>query len=573
MRRKRSARKKKMMKKKALYQTASLLSIAAFGIAQVTPTSHALFSYSASIKDGQITSSFVFPETIEGLVNEIKAEMEQIETLKEQADSVYEKLQLAESSEQAISENNLDEILEAAKASQEIASNKVNELNIYLEQGQLEVIVDESATKILIIIEDGLETATELMDTITMLINEMEGMLNEANVTITAMIQVETALLEKEIIAEIAKKALEGVTTANGSAEDILVRYGANFDLDAFQSLVEALTNSETDIQKALKDADKYLHELKAYVDGTKETASPDVVAEAKANYEKVQQAIDHLKETMENTKTTNSEVQSRIEQEKQRQEEEAKRIELEEEAKRTQQELENQEPPAGGGGVSEPQEQPSAEDDAPNLDAPATEGEEPNSEAPPQSEEEPKENPQDNVEIPDQQTPEKEANENNPKDGDPMTNQPTRPNDADSIPNNQDGDDNPSNAGKDNGAPSNHEDTAETTESSDTSNDNSENNSSTSNETQSAEPSSDSESVSRDTVASLNTSTRETEFFSIDRFIVNRRDEEDETEQIMETDEIGKQNIQTDILTIDNKNKLIINIRSYLWSQWNKKL
>jgi len=91
MRRKRSARKKKM-RKKALYQTASLISIAAFGIAQVIPTSNAAFSYSASLKDGQIEAAFVFPETIEGILLEINTQMEKIHASREQADIIYEKL-------------------------------------------------------------------------------------------------------------------------------------------------------------------------------------------------------------------------------------------------------------------------------------------------------------------------------------------------------------------------------------------------------------------------------------------------------------------------------------------------
>lgn len=416
MRRKRSARKKKM-RKKALYQAASLLSIAAFGIAQVTPSSQAVFSHSVTIKDGEITSSFVFPETIEGLVNEIKVEMEKVESLREQAGSIYGKIEQAESSEQAISDNQLDMILESAKVSQEIANAKMNQLNIYLAQAKQEVIDDESAMDILIVIEDGIKTATELMDSMDIVINEIEGMANQANVMIAVMVQVETAALEKEMIAEIAQKALEGLTGANTLASDILAKYGDDFDLSAFQALTEELAKTETDLQKALEDAENYMNELKAYVDGTKEVASPDVLEEAKANYEKVQLAIDSLKETMENTKSTKTEVQAKIEQEIKRQEEEAQRIEQErikqeEEAKKAQQELENQNAPAVGGGAANPQSpveenQPNPETppvgevtnpeipspgggEAPNTGQPPVEGELPNPENPPVGEEQP---------------------------------------------------------------------------------------------------------------------------------------------------------------------------------------
>lgn len=373
------------MRKKAFYQTASLISIAAFGIAQVTPSSQAVFSHSVMVKDGEISSSFVFPETIEGLVTEIKVEMERVLTLREQAGIVYGKLEQAESSEQAITENHLAEILETAKASQEIANAKMNQLNTYYAQALLEVKDDESALDIYKVIEKNTLTATDLMDSMVKALKEIEEMANRTKVMIVAMIEAEAAALEKEMIAEIAKKALEGLASSNQSAEDILAKYGPDFDLDSFQGLTEELTKTETDLQKALEDAESYLNELKAYVDGTKEVASSDVLEEAKANYEKVQKEIESLKETMENTKTTNTEVQTKIEQEKQRQIEEAQRIEQErlkqeEEAKRAQQELENQSSPTAGDGTANPQ--PPVDGEKPNPENPPTE-EKPNPDNP----------------------------------------------------------------------------------------------------------------------------------------------------------------------------------------------
>ncbi|WP_458413559.1 hypothetical protein ACNQFZ_01275 [Schinkia sp. CFF1] len=683
MRRKRSARKKKM-RKKALYQTASLISIAAFGIAQVTPTSHAVFSHSVTIKDGEITSSFVFPETIDGLVNEIKTEMDKVQSLREQAGMVYGKLEQAESSEQAISDNRLDEILETAKTSQEVANTKLNQLNIYLAQAKLEVIDDESAMNILKVIEDGTKNATELTDSMTIVIKEMEGMANQANDMIAAMIQAEAAALEKDMIAEIAKKALEGLTDANTNAADILAKYGPDFDINAFQTLTEEFAKSETDLQKALEDAENYMNELKAYVDGTKEVASPDVLEEAKANYEKVQQAIDSLKETMDNTKQTNTEVQAKIEQEKQRQEEEAQRVEQErlkqeEEAKNAQQSSENQStpgadggpansqtpveeenptqntPPAsenptpdvpvsggGGGGTSTP-DKPPAEGDQPNPEQPPGGGEnqvpdqppvgedQPNTNQPPVGEDQPNTNQppvgedQPNTNQPpieeDQSTPDKPpvTDENQNPETPPMNGeepskeipqQPARPNDDDSQSNNQDDGGNPDHPSGDDGKnadqqspvvnedttnqenngetvgnlteatneddtdteltnsdeqtavegtaiegnSSNNEESTQATETTTTENGSSENNSS---ETQSTDEStSESESIDRGTLVAFNTTRREDE---VDLFTL--------------TPEFYNHDIQSDFVTTDNNHQVKINIRTYLWSKWNKKL
>lgn len=680
MRRKRSARKKKM-RKKALYQTASLISIAAFGIAQVTPTSHAVFSHSVTIKDGEITSSFVFPETIDGLVNEIKTEMDKVQSLREQAGMVYGKLEQAESSEQAKSDNRLDEILETAKTSQEVANTKLNQLNIYLAQAKLEVIDDESAMNILKVIEDGTKNATELTDSMTIVIKEMEGMANQANDMIAAMIQAEAAALEKDMIAEIAKKALEGLTDANTNAADILAKYGPDFDINGFQTLTEEFAKSETDLQKALEDAKNYMNELKAYVDGTKEVASPDVLEEAKANYEKVQQAIDSLKETMDNTKQTNTEVQAKIEQEKQRQEEEAQRVEQErlkqeEEAKNAQQSSENQSTPGadggpansqtpveeenpppdvpvsggGGGGTSTP-DKPPAEGDQPNPEQPPGGGEnqvpdqppvgenQPNTnqppieedqstpdkppvtdenqnpETPPMNGEEPnKEIPPVNGENPDKNVPPatgEETGQNDQSENEEIPKQqPARPNDDDSQSNNQDDGGNPDHQSGDDGKnadqqspvvnedttnqdnngetvgnlteatneddtgteltnpdeqtavegttiegnSSNNKESTQATETTTTENGSSENNSS---ETQSTDEStSESESIDRDTLVAFNTTRREDE---VDLFTL--------------TPEFYNHDVQSDFVTTDNNHQVKINIRTYLWSKWNKKL
>lgn len=671
MRRKRSARKRKM-RKKALYQAASLISIAAFGIAQVTPSSQAVFSYSATIKDGEIVSAFVFPETIEELVSEIEEKLEEVEVLKEQAVSVYGILEQAENSAQATSDNHLHEILETAIASQEMADNKVMQLDIYLAQARLEVQEDESAMSLLKVIEDGMQTATELMDSMANIINEIEEMTNQANVMIAAMAQAEAAALEKEMIAEIAKKALEGLTDANTVAADILAKFGSDFDLNVFQSYMEELAKSEADLQKALVDAENYMNELKAYVDGTKEVASPDVLEEAKANYDKVQQAIDSLKETMETTKTTNTEVQVKIEQEKQRQEEEAKRIEqerlLQEEEAKKAQELENQSSPAAGGGAANPQtpvegEQPKPEippteenptpevpvpggggGGTPNTGQPPVQGELPNPENPPVGEEQPKpgeppmagEQPNPNQppvegEQPKPDQPPVEGEEQNP--GNPpaqgeqpkpdqpdqdIPKQPARPDDEDSKSEKEDGS-NPENPSDGDGkteseqSPNDNdgnstegtkedelktetetnkfEDTTVTEESrneeataptndeapqsseSTTANQDSENNSND-NEAQSTDnPSSGNESIERDSVASFNIARKEKEFYSIDSLILNRRDEDDDYALFAVTPEIMTKDIQKETITIDNDHKVKINMRPYLWSQWNKKL
>lgn len=604
MRRKRSARKKKM-RKKALYQTASLISIAAFGIAQVTPSSHAVFSHSVTIEDRGITTSFVFPETIEGLVNEIKVEVEKVATARELADSVYGKLEQAESSEQANSENNLGEIFETAKASEKTAIDKMNQLNIYLVQGKMEVIDDESAINILNVIEEGTQAATELLDSIVIMVKEIEEMKNQVNVMITAMAQAEAAALEKEMIAEIAQKALEGLMNANTGAADLLTKLGPDFDLNAFQAFTKELVKSQADLQKALEDAENYVNELKAYIDGTKEVASPEVLKEAKANYEKVQQAIDSLKETMENTKTTNTEVQAKIEQEKQRQEEEAQKIEQErikqeEEAKKTQQELESQSAPAAGGGSSNPEtppaeqvpnpevpttgeggggapnpDQPPVADEEQNPSTPPEDGEQQNPDQPPVAGEEPPVTPPSNEEGQDQ---------NDQSDGG-IENQPARPNDEDSQSGNED-DINPDPSANDNEQPeaeqppnSNQNNPTDKDGQDVSSNDTEETKETATaeatpngDETQSTDQStSDSESIERDTVASLNAIKVEQDFYSFESLILNRRDEENDL--FDGTAEIFSHDVQKDIITMDNNHKVKINIRTYLPSKWNKRL
>lgn len=604
MRRKRSARKKKM-RKKALYQTASLISIAAFGIAQVTPSSHAVFSHSVTIEDRGITTSFVFPETIEGLVNEIKVEVEKVATARELADSVYGKLEQAESSEQANSENNLGEIFETAKASEKTAIDKMNQLNIYLVQGKMEVIDDESAINILNVIEEGTQAATELLDSIVIMVKEIEEMKNQVNVMITAMAQAEAAALEKEMIAEIAQKALEGLMNANTGAADLLTKLGPDFDLNAFQAFTKELVKSQADLQKALEDAENYVNELKAYIDGTKEVASPEVLKEAKANYEKVQQAIDSLKETMENTKTTNTEVQAKIEQEKQRQEEEAQKIEQErikqeEEAKKTQQELESQSAPVAGGGSSNPEtppaeqvpnpevpttgeggggapnpDQPPVADEEQNPSTPPEDGEQQNPDQPPVAGEEPPVTPPSNEEGQDQ---------NDQSDGG-IENQPARPNDEDSQSGNED-DINPDPSANDNEQPeaeqppnSNQNNPTDKDGQDVSSNDTEETKETATaeatpngDETQSTDQStSDSESIERDTVASLNAIKVEQDFYSFESLILNRRDEENDL--FDGTAEIFSHDVQKDIITMDNNHKVKINIRTYLPSKWNKRL
>ncbi|MEC1695636.1 hypothetical protein [Schinkia azotoformans] len=604
MRRKRSARKKKM-RKKALYQTASLISIAAFGIAQVTPSSHAVFSHSVTIEDRGITTSFVFPETIEGLVNEIKVEVEKVATARELADSVYGKLEQAESSEQANSENNLGEIFETAKASEKTAIDKMNQLNIYLVQGKMEVIDDESAINILNVIEEGTQAATELLDSIVIMVKEIEEMKNQVNVMITAMAQAEAAALEKEMIAEIAQKALEGLMNANTGAADLLTKLGPDFDLNAFQAFTKELVKSQADLQKALEDAENYVNELKAYIDGTKEVASPEVLKEAKANYEKVQQAIDSLKETMENTKTTNTEVQAKIEQEKQRQEEEAQKIEQErikqeEEAKKTQQELESQSAPAAGGGSSNPETPPAEQvpnpevpttgeggGGAPNPDQPPVAGEEQNPSTPPEDGEQP--NP-DQPPVAGEEPPvtppsnEEGQDQNDQSDGG-IENQPARPNDEDSQSGNED-DINPDPSANDNEQPeaeqppnSNQNNPTDKDGQDVSSNDTEETKETATaeatpngDETQSTDQStSDSESIERDTVASLNAIKVEQDFYSFESLILNRRDEENDF--FDGTAEIFSHDVQKDIITMDNNHKVKINIRTYLPSKWNKRL
>ncbi|EKN68981.1 hypothetical protein P9E76_13935 [Schinkia azotoformans] len=624
MRRKRSARKKKM-RKKSLYQTASLISIAAFGIAQVTPSSHAVFSHSVTIEDRGITTSFVFPETIEGLVNEIKVEVEKVATARELADSVYGKLEQAESSEQANSENNLGEIFETAKASEKTAIDKMNQLNIYLVQGKMEVIDDESAINILNVIEEGTQAATELLDSIVIMVKEIEEMKNQVNVMITAMAQAEAAALEKEMIAEIAQKALEGLMNANTDAAGLLTKLGPDFDLNAFQAFTKELVKSQADLQKALEDAENYVNELKAYIDGTKEVASPEVLEEAKANYEKVQQAIDSLKETMENTKTTNTEVQAKIEQEKQRQEEEAQKIEQErikqeEEAKKAQQELESQSAPAAGGGSSNPEtppaeqvpnpEVPTTGEDgggAPNPDQPPVGGEEQNPSTPPEDGEQPNPDQPPVEEVqpnPDQPpvageeppvTPpsnEEGQDQNDQSDGG-IENQPARPNDEDSQSGNED-DINPDPSANDNEHPEAEQppnsnqnnptdkdgqdvssnDTEETKETETISSEETTTAEATPNgdETQSTgQSTSGSESIERDTVASLNAIKMEQDFYSFESLILNRRDEENDL--FDGTAEIFSHDVQKDIITMDNNHKVKINIRTYLPSKWNKRL
>ncbi|MEC1772988.1 hypothetical protein [Schinkia azotoformans] len=604
MRRKRSARKKKM-RKKALYQTASLISIAAFGIAQVTPSSHAVFSHSVTIEDRGITTSFVFPETIEGLVNEIKVEVEKVATARELADSVYGKLEQAESSEQANSENNLGEIFETAKASEKTAIDKMNQLNIYLVQGKMEVIDDESAINILNVIEEGTQAATELLDSIVIMVKEIEEMKNQVNVMITAMAQAEAAALEKEMIAEIAQKALEGLMNANTGAADLLTKLGPDFDLNAFQAFTKELVKSQADLQKALEDAENYVNELKAYIDGTKEVASPEVLKEAKANYEKVQQAIDSLKETMENTKTTNTEVQAKIEQEKQRQEEEAQKIEQErikqeEEAKKTQQELESQSAPAAGGGSSNPETPPAEQvpnpevpttgeggGGAPNPDQPPVAGEEQNPSTPPEDGEQqnPDQPPVAGEEPPVTPPSNEEGQDQNDQSDGGIENQPARPNDEDSQSGNED-DINPDPSANDNEQPeaeqppnSNQNNPTDKDGQDVSSNDTEETKETATaeatpngDETQSTDQStSDSESIERDTVASLNAIKVEQDFYSFESLILNRRDEENDL--FDGTAEIFSHDVQKDIITMDNNHKVKINIRTYLPSKWNKRL
>ena len=655
MRRKRSARKKKM-RKKALYQTASLISIAAFGIAQVIPTSNAAFSYSASLKDGQIEAAFVFPETIEGILLEINTQMEKIHASREQADIIYEKLAHAESSEQAISENKLDEVLMDAKSAQEAALNKINELNVYLAQAMLEVQEDESARNILTIIEEALKTATESADSMDVIIKEIEGMEKQATVMITTMVRAEAAAVEKEMIAELAKKALEGLTNSTTLASELLSKYGTEFDLTTYQTLKEELSISETDLEKALEDAETYMNELKAYVDGTKETSTPDVLEEAKMNYEKVQQALDTLKQTMENTRTTNSEVQARIEEEIQKQEEAAKQA---------QQELENQTEPAGGGGSenqaaptegegTNPDTQPTQDPEAPTSgsgggaptqETPPTSGEVANPEIPPtdgevtnpdtspvdeeltnpdtppgddEEDKNPDTLPGDGEQTPDptptegqetdQETQPGQDNESDQDstDEDINQNQPARPEDENQDTHQDDASDDDSN--NDNNqddtvvedqnhasqpAESGQIDNEETVSTEDNNgtdispDDETESNTepeegNIENETSVAESNrtnnvtadntettseqiSASQSITRDTVASLHTINNEKSYYSISNQLINRRDEEDENEISPNTKEDLNEDVQSEILTISNSNKVKINFRTYM--------
>lgn len=615
MRRKRSARKKKM-RKKALYQTASLISIAAFGIAQVIPSSNAVFSHAVSIKDAQITSSFVFPETIEGIVDEIRVEMEKVQAAMVLADSIYGSIKQAETSEQAINANSLDEVLKNANVAQENAIKKLNELNIYQAKAMLEAQEDESALKIQKIIEDAVKTATKITESMATLINEMKGIENQATIIISTMIQKEAAALEKEMIAELANKALEGLTNSNTLASEILAKYGAEFDLTAFQALTDELAKTETDLQSALEDAEKYLNELKGYVDGTKEVTSPDVVEEAKQNFEKVQQAIDSLKQTMENTKTTNSEVQLRIEQEKQRQEEEAKKI---------QQELQNQNPPETSGGGAPSAETPRPVEDNPNT--PPTEvpnpgepatggGGTPNPDIPPANAETPNPNippangDQTNPDSPptgnDQTTPEPT------QDGNQNTNQPARPEDENPDLTDQTDDENtgpePDDPalGSENNDPNATETDETVTDSEITKEEETQTDTTTKENTQTEaqsseqettgnnenttaaevssasssdfsqangpdqstknnEPTSMSESISRETVASLNIVNNEKNTYLMSYPFINRRDEEYDDDLIYDTEDFISQEIESQVVTLNNSHQVKINIRTYL--------
>jgi hypothetical protein len=413
MRKKRSSVYKKS-KRKTLYQAASLVSIAAFGFAQVIPASQAAFSSTATIKDGQITAAVVFPETIQEILDHIKTERKKIE---EQKDFVDEKLAAtsgASSSGKAREyANEIDDVADEAAPILEAAYKKVDELENYLALAEVEAKKDESGEKVVELVEEGITTATEITDLMEEILEEIEDAANEADKIVDELVIAEKAAIEQQLIAQLSEEAMKSLTESNTLATDLLSKYGEEFDLDSFEKLTEDFSKSKAELQKALEEAEKYANELKAYVEGEKKTYSEEVLTDAKQNFEKVQSEIKSLKETIEKTKTTNTEALTKIEQEKQKQTEEAaakleeerrlaeEAARLEEEKKKQVEKNQQEQDGQSGAPTKQPeQERPPVEEKQPDGEfppvegegtgegTPPAEGENPNEEVPPTEEE-----------------------------------------------------------------------------------------------------------------------------------------------------------------------------------------
>ncbi|WP_047155187.1 hypothetical protein [Aneurinibacillus tyrosinisolvens] len=94
MRQTRSSRYRKLRQRRRLYKVMSLLAITTLGASQITPSTYALFNDVQSI-DGSISAAFVFPKTIQGMVDSIRQASEQNAALYKTAGELLDKCKMA----------------------------------------------------------------------------------------------------------------------------------------------------------------------------------------------------------------------------------------------------------------------------------------------------------------------------------------------------------------------------------------------------------------------------------------------------------------------------------------------
>ncbi|WP_428909044.1 hypothetical protein [Niallia sp. Krafla_26] len=312
MRKKRASthRKPKNKTNKSLIQAASLASIAAFGMAQVLPSSHAAFTNTETVIDGDISLSFVFPETIQELIKGIEEENQSIFKSKNLAVELLNSMMGAESSEIARGYAvEIDKLLENAIGVQKAISEQVNGLHThYYEKALKEAKNNQSTQQVLEMIEkEGLKPAEKITAELENSIKEIKGIQEQANKKVSNLED-----NEKLLITELTKKALESMNNSNNQAFQRVDKYKGDLNIIELQTLARELSSSQNDLQASIATAQQSIKDLENFINHPGKYTVV-VIEEAKQNLEKIKSNLKTLEDNKAKIQITQVAVQAGI--------------------------------------------------------------------------------------------------------------------------------------------------------------------------------------------------------------------------------------------------------------------
>ncbi|PLT33455.1 hypothetical protein CUU64_14330, partial [Bacillus sp. V5-8f] len=316
MRKKRSATERQRKKRnRNAYRIASMLSIASFGIVQTIPSSYSAFSDVAKVENGFVSASFVFPSTIEDIVNEVTKQKEIVDEAKKQAAIILKQCTSTPDSKSAKEcATEIEKLLESASKEANMGLEKAAEIDPYVTRAKKEAKKDKSMKAILTLVQEGEKQVQVLRQNINTGIREMEKMADDADE------YVEAKILEEKIAEEALRKQME--------LEKQLAEEALRKQMELEKQLAEEEAKKQAELEKQLAE-----EEAKKQAELEKQLAEEE--AKKQAELEK-QLAEEKAKKQAELEKQlAEEEMKKQAELEKQLAEEEAKK-KLEEEKNKT---------------------------------------------------------------------------------------------------------------------------------------------------------------------------------------------------------------------------------------------